>query len=346
MRLSKVCSVALLFLTLSMGLATPVNDDTVHGINPAYMDTKISACVNFNQYASGGWMATHPIPPDYPSFGTFRELRDRSEESLHRILEAAAGRTNAREGSDEQKIGDFYASCMDTTRVEGEGAKPLQPEFDRISQIHDLPSLRVEVSRLQGTGVNALFRFGAQQDRKDSTQMIASAIQGGMGLPERDYYFKDDEKSQQIRDAYVKHIASMLTLAGDDAAKAADESHTVMALETKLAQSAMSRIEMRDPDATYHKMALAEVQTLTPNLSWEGYLGDLGYSQVNQVNIAQPKFFTTLNELLASVPLEDWKTYLRWHLVSSAAPALSDKFVEEDFNFHGRILQGTKEILP
>jgi putative endopeptidase len=343
MRLLKVFSVALFFLTLSLGLATPVNDDTVHGINPAYMDTKVSACVNFNQYANGGWMASHPIPPEYPSYGTFRELRDRSEEALRQILETHAHEVDSLLGSDSQKIGDFYASCMNTTQVESEGAKPLQPEFDRISQIHDLPSLRAEVSRLQGYGVNALFRFSAQQDRKDSTQMIASAFQGGMGLPERDYYFKDDPKSQQIRDAYVKHTASMLALLGDDAAKAAAESQTVMALETKLAQSSMNRIEMRDPDATYHKMALAELETMTPNLSWEGYLSNLGYAQINQVNVGQPKFFAALNDLLASAPLDDWKTYLRWHLISAAAPALSENFVQEDFNFHGRVLQGTKE---
>jgi putative endopeptidase len=346
MRLLKVCAAALLFLSLSLGFATPANDDTVHGVNPAYMDTKISACVNLNQYANGGWMASHPIPPEYPSYGTFRELRDRSQEALHQILETAASRRNSPGGSDQQKIGDFYASCMDTTQVESEAAKPLQPEFDRIGQIHDLPSLRVEVSRLQGSGVNALFHFSAQQDRKDSTQMIASASQGGMGLPERDYYFEDDAKSKQIRDAYVKHIASMLTLLGDDSAKAAAESQTVMALETKLAQSSMSRIEMRDPDATYHKMPLAELETMTPNLSWEGYLSDLGYAQVDQVNIGQPKFFAALNDLLASAPLDEWKTYLRWQLISAAAPALSDNFVQEDFNFHGRILQGTKEILP
>jgi putative endopeptidase len=340
----KVLSGALLFVTFSLGLATPVNEETVHGINPAYMDTTVSACVNFNQYANGGWMASHPIPPEFPSYGTFRELADRSEVTLHQILETAASRKDARPGSDEQKIGDFYASCMDTAQVESEGAKPLQPEFDRINQIHDLPSLRAEVAHLHGYGAGVLFRFSEQQDRKDSTQVIASAFQGGMGLPERGYYFRKDEKSQKIRDAYVKHIASMFALLGDDADKAAAESQTVMALETKLAQSAMDRIQMRDPDATYHKMALAELQGLTPNFSWEAYLGELGYPQVKEVNVGQPKFFGNLNELLASVPLDDWKTYLRWHVIAAAAPALSDNFVQEDFNFRSRVLQGTEKI--
>jgi len=270
----KVLSGALLLLTLSLGFAAPVSDGTVHGINPTYMDTKVSACTDFNQYANGGWIASHPIPPEFPTYGTFRELADRSDDTLHQILETAAQRKDAPQGSDAQKIGDFYASCMDTTQIESAGAKPLQPEFDRINQIHDLPSLQAEFSRLHGYGASVPFRFSAQQDRKDSTQMIASAFQGGMGLPERGYYFREGERSQKIRDAYVKHIANLLALSGDDPAQAAAEAKTVMALETKLAQSAMDRIEMRDPDATYHKMALAELQSLTPNLSWQGYLSD------------------------------------------------------------------------
>jgi putative endopeptidase len=346
MKSFKILFGALLFLSLSFGLATPVGDGIVHGINPAYMDTTVSACVNFNQYANGGWMASHPIPPEFPTYGTFRELADRSDDTLHEILETAASRKNAPQGSDAQKIGDFYASCMDTAQIESAGAKPLQPEFDRIAQIHDLPSLQAEVSRLHGYGAGVLFRFSGQQDQKDSTQVIAGAFQGGMGLPERGYYFRNDDKSQKIRDAYMKHIANMLGLLGDDDAKAAAEAQTVMAIETKLAQSAMNRIEMRDPDATYHKMALTELQGLTSNFSWSEYLADLGYTQVKQVNVGQPKFFTNLNGLLASVPLDDWKTYLRWHLVSAAAPALSDPFVMESFNFHSHILLGTEKIQP
>ena len=346
MRLFKVILGTLLFVTISLSFATPVGDETVHGINPAYMDTKISACVDFNQYANGGWTASHPIPAEFPSYGTFRELADRNEDTLHQILETAVGMTNSPAGSDEQKIGDFYASCMDTGQVEREGAKPLQPEFDRIAGIHDLATLREEVARLQGYGANVLFRFSSQQDRKDSTQVIAGASQAGMGLPERDYYFRDDEKYQKIRDAYVKHIAAMLVLLGDDSTQAAAEARTVMGLETKLAQSAMGRIELRDPDATYHKMSVEELRGLTPNLSWPAYFTDLGYPSIDWVNVGQPKFFSAMNDLLASAPLDDWKTYLRFHLLSAAAPALSDNFVQEDFNFHSHILQGTEKILP
>ena len=346
MRLFKVFLGTVLFVAISLGFAAPVSDETVHGISPAYMNTKISACVDFNQYANGGWAASHPIPPEFPSYGTFRQLVDRSDDALHQILEAAAGKTNSPAGSDEQKIGDLYASCMDTEQVERQGAKPLQPEFDRIAKIHDLATLREEVAHLQGYGANVLFRFSSQQDRKDSTQVIAAASQGGMGLPDRDYYFRDDEKYQKIRDAYVKHIGAMLALLGDDATQAAAEARTVMGIETKLAQSAMGRIELRDPDATYHKIGMGELGSLTPNLSWPAYFTELGYPKIDQVNVGQPKFFTAFNDLLGSVPLDDWKTYLRFHLLSAAAPALSDNFVQEDFNFHSRTLQGTEKILP
>jgi len=346
MRLCKVFLGTVLFVAISLGSAAPLSDETVHGINPAYMNTKVSVCVDFNQYANGGWAASHPIPPEFPSYGTFRQLLDRSDDALHQILEAAAGKTNSPAGSDEQKIGDFYASCMDTEQVERQGAKPLQPEFDRIAKIHDLASLREEVAHLQGYGANVLFRFSSQQDRKDSTQVIAAASQGGMGLPDRDYYFRDDEKYQKIRDAYVKHIAAMLALLGDDASQAAAEAQTVMGIETKLAQSAMGRIELRDPDATYHKMGMEELGSLTPNLAWPAYFTELGYPKIDQVNVGQPKFFITFNDLLASVPLDGWKTYLRFHLLSAAAPALSDNFVQEDFNFHSRTLQGTEKMLP
>ncbi len=346
MRPSKILPGAALLFTLSLGLATPVTDGTVHGANPAYMDTQVSACVDFNRYANGGWIASHPIPPEDATYGTFRELADRSDDTLHEILETVAKRTDAPQGSDEQKIGDFYASCMDTARIESEGIKPLQPEFDRIAQINDLPSLEQEFSRLQAYGAPVPFRFSAQQDRKDSTQMLASAGQGGTGLPERGYYFAHDEKSQKIRDAYVKHIAKMFVLLGDSEDQAATESTTVMGLETKLAHAEMSRIEMRDPDSTYHKMTLAELQGLTSNFSWQGYLRDIGYPNVTEVNVSQPKFFASLNDLLTSVPVDDWKTYLRWHLTAAAAPALPEKYVEESFDFQSRTLQGTERMQP
>jgi putative endopeptidase len=346
MRYFKYGLLGILFLTLSLGFAVPLGQESEHGIYPADMDTKVSACVNFNQYANGGWMKKNAIPPAYPSWGTFNELAERNREELHEILERAAKNTRAPQGSDEQKIGDFYASCMDTAQVEREGAKPLEPEFARIDKIRDMKSLQAEVARLQNFGVNAVFNFGSQQDRKDSTQVIAGAVQGGLGLPDRDYYTKTDEKSKDLREKYEQHVAKMFELLGDAPAKAATEAKTVLGLETKLAEASMTRVERRDPDKTYHRMDAAQLRTLTPSFSWQGYFDDLGYPHITAVNVAQPKFFEAVNGLLTSTPLADWKTYLRWHLLNAAAPALSEKFVEEDFNFRGKTLMGTKEILP
>jgi predicted metalloendopeptidase len=316
-----------------------------HGLEPADMDTTAKACQDFYKYSNGGWMKKNPIPPEYPSWGTFSELAERNREAMHRILEKLAKEKSAA-GSDEQKLGDFYASCMDEAAVEAQGAKPLAPELARIDKIQNISDLRSEVARLQTHGVGVLFGFGSQQDRKNSSEVIAGAFQGGLGLPDRDYYTKTDDKSKELRGQYVEHVKKMLTLLGDDAARAGGEAKTVLDIETKLAEASMTRVERRDPDATYHRMSQGELKTLTPNFAWDAYFKDLDAPAITAVNIGQPKFFESLDKQLAAVPLADWKTYLRWHLVRSAAPGLSSKFVLENFDFNGRILQGTKELLP
>ncbi|HWC66381.1 MAG TPA: M13 family metallopeptidase, partial [Thermoanaerobaculia bacterium] len=301
-------------------------------------------CRDFYTYADGGWLKANPIPPAYSRWGSFSVLGDRNREVLKTILEAAAAKKGA-EGSDEQKIGDFYAACMDEAKIESEGAKPIAPELERIAKIADRAGLEAEVARLHEEGVPALFAFGSQQDKKNSEEVIAGAFQGGIGMPDRDYYVKDDDKTKAIREKYVAHVAKMLELLGDDPAKAADEAKTVLAIETRLAKASMTRVERRDPDATYHRMSVADLQKLTPNFAWNAYLRDVD-APPSVVNVAQPAFFEAMSRDLAEVPLGDWKTYLRFHLVSAAAPTLSSKFVDEDFDFHGRVLNGTKELLP
>jgi len=191
-----------------------------------------------------------------------------------------------------------------------------------------------------------LFRFNSTQDAKDSTQVIGAAFQGGLGLPEREYYLKQDDKSKQLRDAYVKHVVKMLQLLGDAADQSAAESAAVLKIETALATASMKNTDMRDPDKTYHKLTLADLKTLTPNFSWEAYFKAVGHSELKEVNVGQPDFFKALDSQLTATPLDDWKTYLRWHLVNSAAPGLSEKFVDEDFDFRGKTLTGAKEIQP
>ena len=316
-----------------------------HGLNTADLDRTANACVNFFQFADGGWVAANPIPPAYSRWGTFNTLLNHNQDVLHQILDEAAANRDAAPGSNEQKIGDYYASCMDEAQIEKEGIEPLQPELTQISNISTVQQLVAEVARLQSAGVNVLFRFGATQDYKNSTQEIASAGQGGLGMPDRDYYLNPDDRSQKIRTAYVQHITNMFELMGDDDA-AAQEAQSVMNIESELAKVSMSRVEMRDPESHYHKMDMAAFQEITPAFSWKNYLQDIGFPEVTDVNVAQPDFFKALNSQLTSTPIADWKTYLRWHLIDTAAPALSSKFVEEDFDFTGKTMTGAKEMLP
>ena len=327
--------------------APPPLDKPVPGVDPTDMDKGAAACQNFFQYAVGGWTKKYPIPPEYPAWGTFQELAEKNRDALRKILERSAGNRAARMGSEEQKIGDFYASCMDETAIESQGLKPLQPELDRIAKIANLRELQAEVARLQVAGVNALFQFGSEQDRKKSTDVIATALQGGLGLPDRDYYTKTDDASKKIREQYLAHVTKMFRLAGDDATRAAANARTVMTIETGLAEVSMTNVEQRDPDATYNRMEPAALKTLTPNFSWSAYFHDIeAPPALSALNVQQPKFFQALDKQLASVRLPRWKTYLRWQLFATAAPALSSNFVNEDFDFNQRILQGTEKIQP
>jgi putative endopeptidase len=291
-------------------------------------------------------MAKNPIPAAYPSWGIDNEVMERNREILHQILEDAAKDTTAAPGSNEQKIGDYYGSCMDTTKVESEGLKPLQPEFDRIERISGLPTLESEIAHLQSIGVHAGFTVDSTQDFKDSTQVTGEVDQGGLGMPDRDYYTREDEKSKQQRDEYEKHVAKMFELMGDGPTKAAAEAQTVMELETKLAQASQTNVERRDPQAVYHRMPQAELKTLSPNFPWEDYFSAVGLAGKGDVNVTAPSFFKEVSTLAASEPMANWKTYLRWHLINSAASSLSSPFVDEDFRFKGTILTGTKENLP
>jgi putative endopeptidase len=317
-----------------------------HGVQLNWMDKTCKPCQDFYHYANGEWLKSNPIPPAYPSWNSFTELAESNREHLHQMLEEAAASHNAAPGSNEQKIGDFYASCMNEQQVNADGIKPLEPELQRIEAIQNLGDLQKEAAALQESGVNTMFRFHSTQDAKNSSQVIAGADQGGLGLPDRDYYTKTDDKSQKIREQYVEHVAKMFQLLGDDEAKSASEAKAVMDIETKLAETSLTRVERRDPEKLYHKMTRSQLQSLTPDFSWEGYFQNIGYPNIDTIDVAVPKFFESLNGELKAVSIEDWKTYLRWHLVDSAAPALSDPFVIENFNFTGAVLTGTKELLP
>jgi putative endopeptidase len=315
------------------------------GFEMTNLDKTCKPCDDFYQFAMGGWMKANPIPPEYSTYGSFTRLADQNQQSLRQILEEAA-KAKTTPGTNEQKIGDYYASCMDTAVIDADGTKPIDPELARIADVKNIVGLQAEVERLQSLGVGALFRFTSRQDLKDSRLMIGGASQGGLGLPEREYYTRADEKSQQLRDAYVKHVATMLALLGDASDKSAAEAAVVMKIETALANVSTKNTDLRDPDKNYHIMTLAELKTLTPNFSWESYFRSVNHPELKQINIGQPEFFKGLDTQLTATPIDDWKIYLRWHLVNAAAPALSEKFVAEEFDFRGKMLTGAKEIQP
>jgi putative endopeptidase len=315
------------------------------GFSLGNLDRSCKPCDNFYEFAMGTWMKSNPIPAEYSSWGTFAELRDNNLSAMHTVLEAAA-KANAPAGSNEQKIGDFYQSCMDSGAIEAAGLKPIANELNAIEAIGDQKTLETTIAKLQQEGVGALFRFTSGLDIKDSSRMIAQASQGGLGMPDRDYYFREDDKSKQLRRDYEQHVARMFGMAGDAPDKAAAEAKTVVAIETALAGASRTRVELRDPEKNYHPMPVAEADALTPDWPWERYLGEVGSPPVDQLNIRQPEFFKQMNQQLSAVSLPEWKIYLRWHVFHSSAPALPDRFVEENFDFYERKLSGTQQMLP
>jgi putative endopeptidase len=314
--------------------------------NTSDLDTTCKPCQDFFQYATGGWIKRHPMLPSYARWGQFDALQNKNQEILRDILEVAARSKNNAPGSTEQKIGDFYGSCMDAKRIETAGVKPLLPELARIADIGTLAQLQGEVARLQGQGVRVLFSFGSTQDDKNSNQMIGTARQGGIGLLDRDYYLDQDDRSKGIREQYLQHVAKMFQLVGDTSDAAASQARAVMDIETEMAQASKTRVELRDPEANYHKMGTAELRALTPEFSWDAYFRNIGFADIAEVNVGQPDFFRSLDKRLVSVPLSDWKAYLRWNLIHASAPSLSSKFVDENFNFYGKVLTGAKELQP
>ncbi len=315
------------------------------GIAVSSLDRTCKACDDFFGFADGGWVKANPIPPQFPSWGELNVMAARNQEVLRTILEQASLDTKAAAGSEEQQLGDFYGSCMDEPRIEAAGIGPIKPDLDRIGRLA-LPDLEAEVARLQSFGAGPIFRFGSQPDLKNSESIIAGVSQGGLGLPDRDYYTKTDARSQKIRDEYVQHMARMFALLGESETAAAADAKAVMGLETRLAEASMTRVERRDPDASYHPMTPAALQKLTPHFAWDRFIAATKAPSFTTINVGQPKFLEAVDQALADVPIATWRTYLRWRLVDDAAPALPAAFAKEDFDFNQGVLQGTKEMQP
>jgi len=346
-RVRRVLAVVILIVgSLGVVRASGRADDSGGwGFSEANLDRSCKPCDDFNQFAMGGWMKNNPIPAEYPNWGSFTMLADRNQASMRVILEEAA-KANASAGSNQQKIGDFYASCMDTAAIDAASVKPLVADFAAIEAAKDASELQPLIGHLQQAGAGFLFRLNSTQDLDESTQVIAEINQGGLGLPDRDYYTRTDEKSAQLRTDYVAHVAKMFVLAGDSEEKAKAEAKAVMDLETALAKASMSRVEMRDPHAVWHKMTLPQLKELAPGWAWEAYFRQRNAPEFASINVSQPDFFKETNRLLTATPQKDWKTYLRWHVLHASATQLSEPFVQENFNFYGTKLSGTKQLQP
>ncbi len=310
----------------------------------AAIDKTADPCTDFYQYACGNWNKTNPIPADQARWGRFNELADRNNYLLYVDLKKAA---DAPKSPLQKKYGDFFASCMATDEVDKAGVKPLQPELDTIAGLKstkDLATLNVALSnRFGGT---ELLGVGVQQDQKDSTKQILGTGQGGLTLPDRDYYLNPAPRFAKLRDGYLDNMKATFALLGDNSDQAAAEAAAVMKIETALAQGSMERVQMRDPAKRYHIMTIAEVQALTPDYNWKAYLSGIGVGSAPTMNVMSPDFEKTVEAEITGEPLEAWKSYLRWHAVHGAAPLLSADFVKVNFDYFSKTLQGQEEDQP
>jgi putative endopeptidase len=312
----------------------------------ASMDRTADPCVNFYQYACGGWKKNNPIPADQTSWSVYGKLYQDNLQFLRGILEQASTSSGQRNAV-TQEIGDFYAACMDEATAEKRGLEPVRGYLDAVAALKSNKELAPLVARLQLIyGRPLLFGAGSTQDPDNSEQVIAQIDQGGLGLPDRDFYTKEDAKSKETREKYVQHVQRLFELMGESAEAAKKDAATVMQLETALAKASLTRVERRDPYKLKHKMKLAELDTLAPNFDWKAYYSVAAYPEFDILNVQTPEFFKEVNRRLAEEPLENWKTYLRFHVVDSSSPFLSAAFVDENFEFYRKYLRGAKEQQP
>ena len=307
------------------------------------MDTNVDPCTDFFAYSCGGWMKKNPIPPDQSSWSVYSKLEDDNKAILREILESAATPAPDRDAT-KQKIGDYYAACMDEKAINAAAIKPLQPVLDQIQQLRSHRAI-ADIAAVMVYN-NALFRFRSDQDFKDSTQVIAEVDQGGIGLPDRDYYLKTDAASVEIRKKYIAHLQKMFALLGDKPGLASEEAQTVVRIETALAKASLTRVERRDPPKLYHKMTVEQLIALSPSFRWKTYFSKVGLRSLETLNVETPEFFKALNTELTNETLASWKIYLRWHLINANAPFLSSDFVNADFDFYGKTLQGAQQLEP
>jgi len=323
------------------GSAAPTPPKPIQMFDLNAIDKSADPCVNFYDYACGNWRKNNPIPGDQARWGRFNELREQDRYLLWKDLNSAA--TDPRTAL-QRKYGDFYAACMNTDLTNQLGEKPVQPVLASIDGLSDKKGLAVLIARLQvDDATNAFFRFGSEQDQKDSQKQIGAVYQGGLSLPDRDYYILDDERMTKIRKQYKDYAVALFKLAGDNDDKAAAEADSVLAIETTLAKGSLSRVDLRDPAKRYHLLALTDLNTLAPDFDWNSYLAGTPAPTLHEVNIGTPDFFKAMNDVIQNQSLDNIKSYLRFHALNAAAPWLSQPYVDLNFDFFQKTLQGQME---
>jgi putative endopeptidase len=325
-------------------LSFVIGEVKTSGIDAGNFDRSVKPTDDFYLFVNGSWIKNNPIPESESSWGSFKELHEKNTQRLRTILAEASADKNAQPGSNAQKIRDFYNMAMDSVKLNKEGAKPLAAEFERIHKIATTTDLIKQVAHFHTIGVGSMFNMFVSQDQKNSTAYITQLSQGGIGLPDRDYYINTDERTLGIQKAYLEHLQSMFQLLGDQPEDAKKNAKTVYDIETSLAKASLTKIELRNPQRLYNKKTIQELNELTSNMSMNTYFDEVGIKGINEVIVRQPDFFKELNNNMQAVSIADWKTYLRWMLIHNAAGSLSDDFVNENFKFYGNKLVGTPAL--
>jgi putative endopeptidase len=316
------------------------------GLDPAAMDRAVDPCVDFYAFSCGGWNGRNPIPPDQARWDVYRKLADEAQRYLWGMLDEAARKPDAQRTPEERKVGDYFAACMDEGAVDRRGALPIAGELAAVKRLRSRAELAELVGRLHAAGAEGLFGFGSQQSFEDSEQVVAVALAGGLGLPDRDLYLAEDARSAETRRVYQDHVERMLRLLGDKPRAAAEQARSVLRIETALARASLTRVEKRDPKKIWHRTTREKLRRLMPAFRWEAYWKAVGAPPAAWLNVTEPAFFQALDRLLVREELPAWRAYLRWQVVQSRAPSLSRALVEEDFAFQGAHLNGAKELQP
>ena len=343
--------VAMLSLSLLAGCASDIKKNAAVGKKyPPFdiqnMDTTVKPGDDFFTYVNGSWLKNNPIPADKNSRSAFEELFEKNRHDIREIIEEAAAIKNVQAGSNTEKIGKFFNSGMDSLLIEQQGLSQLKIFFDKIESINNIADVQSVGAFFQTYQISPFFYLFSSQDSKNSTSMIAQCFQAGIGLPERDYYFNNDEPTKKIRGKYLIHLAKMFELMKDEPSIAQKNAETIMKMETQLAKASFTNVENQDPQKTYNKVTIAGLSKLAPDINWHAYFTEVGYPGLSEVNVFQPGFIKELSSMLKTVPVDDWKVFLRWQLINSVAPYLSKDFANQNFDFYNRALMGQETMEP